>query len=311
MRILITGGAGFIGSHLQDKLITLGHTVSVLDNFRSGKKENVNPKASLLEVDVRDAQGVLKAFEDFKPAVVFHLAAQNEVPYSMSHPEEDINININGMFNILEACRQTGVKKLVYSNTGGAYYGEVAEDRLPITEDEPVAHPSSFYGVSKACAEQYLKLYGTVYGLKWVALRYANVYGPRQDGNKESGIIAVFTNKMLKGERPTINGDGSHTRDYVYVDDVVKANLLALSYNQNDYFNISNGAEVTNREVYDTLAKILDIKADPIFGLARPGDVLRNVLDNTKAARLLNWQPEVSLEEGIQKTIAYYKENES
>ncbi len=191
MNTLITGGAGFIGSHIQDRLIELGHNVAIVDSLRSGKKENLNPKSKFFEVDVRDFEKLKKVFEDTKPDFVFHLAAQNEVPYSMEHPMEDHDINILGMINILE-CTRLFKSKIIYSNTGGALYGEVDPKDLPVTEDFSITRPGSFYGVSKGCAELYLKLYGNIFSIPFVSLRYANVYGPRQDGNREAGIVAIF-----------------------------------------------------------------------------------------------------------------------
>lgn len=308
MRILITGGAGFIGSHIQDKVIELGHEVAILDSLRSGKKENLHPKSTFFEVDMRDSQKVLETFEKFKPEAIYHLAAQNEVPFSMEHPREDLLTNIEGMFNILEAGVKTGVQKVIYSNTGGAYYGEVPESDLPIVEDHPVSKPTSFYGVSKAAAEQYLKLFSVVHGIKYVSLRYSNVYGPRQAGNKEAGIIAIFTSKLLEGITPTINGDGSHTRDYVFVGDVVAANIAALNHSENDYFNIATGVETSNNQIYQTLCKHLGLTTPANYGPARPGDVLRNSLSIEKAQQKLNWSPQVDIETGIQKTVEYYKQ---
>ena len=184
MKCLITGGAGFIGSHVQDKLIKLGHHVIIVDNLRSGKKANLNPVSEFYKLDIRSAEKILDIFKTTRPEAVFHLAAQNEVSYSMAYPVEDTQINVLGMLNILEASKSVCVQKIIYSNTGGAYYGDVPEPDLPITEDHPVSFPTSFYGVSKAAAEQYLKVYSHIYGLSYVSLRYSNVYGPRQDGNR-------------------------------------------------------------------------------------------------------------------------------
>lgn len=310
MKILITGGAGFIGSHIQDALIDTGHEVAIMDSLRSGKTDNLNPKSTFFEVDIRDTQKVPETFEKFKPEAVFHLAAQNEVPHSMSHPQEDMDINIIGGFNLLEACKNHGVKKLIYSNTGGAYYGNVDENELPIDEDRPVKEPSSFYGVSKATFEQYLKLYSVVYGLSYVSLRYSNVYGPRQAGNKEAGIVAIFTTKMLAGETPLIFGDGGHTRDYVYVGDVVAANLAALEYPQNDYFNIATGVETSNNQVYQALESVLKTGKQVNYGPDRPGDVRRNSLSIKKAKTLLGYSPATDFQTGVAKTVEYYRSKE-
>lgn len=307
MKILVTGGAGFIGSHIQDRLIELGHKVAVLDNLRSGNKENINSQAKLYKISVLDLTALKSALTGFKPEIVFHLAAQNEVPYSMEHPFEDEEINIRGMMNLMEAARSAGVHKVIYSNTGGAFYGEVEEKDLPISEDLPIYRPTSFYGVSKGAAERYLMLYGNLYNIDWVSLRYANVYGPRQAGNKEAGIVAIFTGKMISGETPTINGDGKHTRDYVYVGDVVDANIKAMDYNQSDYFNISTGREISNNEVFSTIEDELKSGIKPNYGSERPGDPRRNCLSNKKAKKLLGWSPRVEFAEGVRRTIDFYK----
>ncbi len=307
MRTLITGGAGFIGSHIQDKLIELGHSVAILDNLRSGTRNNLNKNSTFYEVDIRDREKMISTFEHARPEVVFHLAAQNEVPYSMEHPDEDQEINIVGMMNLLEASRIHGVGKIVYSNTGGALYGDIPEEKLPITEDEPIVAPSSFYGVSKFAAEMYLRLYANLFGISYVSLRYANVYGPRQAGNREAGIVAIFTKKMLEGEIPTINGDGGHTRDYVFVHDVVNANIQAMQYDKNDYFNISTGVRTSNNDVYNALAASLGIQTPPNYGPDRAGDTRHNALSPQKAKDLLSWSPQVSFTEGVSQTVSYYK----
>lgn len=307
MRALVTGGAGFIGSHLVDKLIELNHEVAVIDNLRSGKKEFVNPQAKFYQVGIVNKEAVKGTLREFSPEVIFHLAAQNEVPYSMEHPLEDLEINILGTINLLEASKTVGIRKFIYSNTGGAFYGDMPEEKLPITEDGAVIKPTSFYGVSKGCAESYVKLYGNLYNLKWTSLRYSNVYGPRQDGSKESGVVAIFTEKLLKGQKPTINGDGSHTRDYVYVADVVEANLKALEYIASDSFNISTGVRTSNLEVFQSIENELKTGLKPNFGPQRPGDALHNSLSPKKAKDLLNWEPKTDLKTGIKLTINYYQ----
>ena len=307
MKALVTGGAGFIGSHIQDRLVELGHEVAVLDNLRSGKRENLNSEVKFYEVDITNVEKVRETLVDFSPEVVFHLAAQNEVGYSMEHPYEDQNMNIVGMMNLLEGCRGAGVKKVVYSNTGGALYGEVVDSDLPILEDLPIKRPTSFYGASKLGAETYLKLYGNLYGLNWVSLRYANVYGPRQDGNKEAGIVAIFTSKLLKGEQPVINGDGRHTRDYIYVGDVVEANIKALDFEDNDYFNISTGVETSNKRVFEVIEDSVKSGFAIHYGPERPGDPVRNALSPIKARDVLGWEAKVGFEGGVKKTVEYYK----
>ncbi len=307
MKCLVTGGAGFIGSQIQDKLVELGFEVAVIDDLSTGKKDYLNSKARLYEIDVTDKEAVKKAIEEIAPNYVFHLAAQVAVPYSMSHPEEDLRINILGMLNLLEAVKDLGIKKFVYSNTGGAFYGDVDQSLLPINEDCVVKKPTSFYGVSKQCAETYLKLFGNIYHLPWVSLRYSNVYGPRQEGNKEAGVVAIFTTKLLKGEQPTINGDGSHTRDYVFVEDVVEANIKAMDYEDSDYFNIATGIETKNQQVFDVLESILATGITPNYGPARKGDAYRVVLSPQKANQKLGWKAATDFKEGVRKTIEYYK----
>ncbi len=306
MRALVTGGAGFIGSHIQDRLISEGHDVAVLDNMRSGNRANIHKKSTFFEVDIRNSDDMDSAFKQFKPEAVFHLAAQNEVPYSMDHPDEDRDINITGMMNLLEVSKRHEVHKIIYSNTGGALYGDITEDKLPISEDEPIVRPSSFYGVSKFAGEMYLRLYSNLFGINYVSLRYANVYGPRQAGNREAGIIAIFTQKMMEGITPTINGDGGHTRDYVFVKDVVEANIKALGHKDNDYFNIATGVRTSNKEIYETLAKALKTNNPPVFGPERYGDTRHNALSPKKANEVLGWRATVSLTEGIKQTVAFY-----
>lgn len=306
MKCIVTGGAGFIGSHIVDKLIELNHEVLVVDNLRSGKRENLNLKAGFSEISITDKEGLQKTFEDFKPEVIFHLAAQNEVPYSMDHPDEDEEINIQGTINLLDLSKKHRVKKFIYSNTGGAFYGDVPEEILPIKENTLTLKPTSFYGVSKQAAELYVKLFGHIYNLPWVSLRYSNVYGPRQDGNKEAGVVAIFTQKLLNNKQPTINGDGSHTRDYVYVSDVVDANIKALSFTGSDYFNISTSTRVSNKEVFQALEEELKTGLKPNFGPERPGDAKHNSLSNEKAKQTLGWDPKINFKAGVRLTIQYY-----
>ncbi len=309
MKILITGGAGFIGSHIQDKFLELGHEVAVLDNLRSGKKENLNPKTTFFEIDITNLDSFRSAVLKFTPEVIFHLAAQNEVPYSMEHPFEDEKINIVGMMNLMEAAKESGVKKVIYSNTGGAFYGDVPEENLPIKEDQPVNKPTSFYGVSKLSAEYYLKLYGNLHNIGWISLRYSNVYGPRQAGNKEAGVVAIFTEKLMRNSQPTIFGEGHHTRDYIYVADVVEANIKASDFVGSDYFNISTGVETATQTVFDTIEHALHTGIKPEYAPNRPGDAFRVCLDPNKAKEKLNWEAKVDFSEGIEKTIKFYQQS--
>ena len=312
MKILITGGAGFIGSHVQDELIRLGHTVAVLDNLRSGSRENLNEKTAFFyEADITDRDKVSQIMNDFKPEIVFHFAAQNNVPDSMKDPYLDLDYNIAGTFNVAYCAHLSGARRIIYSNTGGALYGEQSDENLPIKEDQIIDRPTSFYGVSKGVAEEYFRLFQHVYGLEWVSLRFANVYGPRQVGKGEAGIIAIFTQKMVDGEQAVIFGDGLHTRDYVYISDIVKACIMAMSLKESDYLHISSGIEVSNIQIYQIMAKYLGISDEPTYAPDRPGDVRRSVLDQSKMLRLLDWKPTVTIEEGIHRTIDYYRRNKN
>lgn len=307
-RALVTGGAGFIGSHIQDALIKEGFEVAVLDNLRSGKRENLNPAAKFYFCDIRDKEVVDVVFNEFKPHYVFHQAAQNEARPSMKFPAYDAEVNIIGTIHLLESCRRVGTKKIVYASSGGTVYGEVPPEKMPIPEDYPLDEPASAYGISKHTVEHYLKLYERSYGLKWTALRYPNVYGPRQDGNAEAGVIAIFTTLMMQGKRPTINGDGTVLRDYTHVDDIVAANLSALKKGDNEAFNLGTGKETSVQEVFDTLEKHLKTGLKPIYGPAALGDVPRILLDTTKAQRDLGWQARYEFERGVRQTIKYYRQ---
>ena len=306
-RALVTGGAGFIGSHIQDALVKKGYSVAVLDNLRSGKRANLNPKAKFFFCDIRDKEVLDVAFDDFKPHYVFHEAAQNEARASMEFPAYDAEANIIGTIHLLEACRRVKTKKIIYASSGGTVYGEVPSEEMPIPEDYPLTEPASAYGISKHTAEHYLKLYQRSYGLKWTALRYPNVYGPRQDGNAEAGVIAIFTTLMMQKKRPTINGDGSVLRDYTFIDDVVAANLLALKKGNNNAFNLGTGKETSVQEVFETIEKYLKSGLKPVYGPPALGDVPRVLLETTKAEKTLGWKAKHTFARGVQKTIKYYQ----
>ena len=310
-RVLVTGGAGFIGSRLQDALLKKGFTVAVLDNLRSGKRANLNPKAKFYFCDIRDKEVLDVAFDDFKPHYVFHEAAQNEARPSMKFPAYDAEANIIGTIHILEACRRVKTRKIIYASSGGTVYGEVPSEEMPIPEDYPLMEPSSAYGISKHTVEHYLKLYERSYGLKWTALRYPNVYGPRQDGNAEAGVIAIFTTLMRQKKRPIINGDGSVLRDYTFIEDIVAANLLALKKGHNEAFNLGTGEETSVQEVFDTLEKYLKTKLKPVYGPPALGDVLRVLLDTSKAEKVLGWKVKYTFSSGVKKTIKYYRNLET
>ena len=239
MKILITGGAGFIASHIQDAYISLGHEVAVMDNLVTGNKKNLNPKAKFYELDIT-SPGVLEIFQTFKPDLVSHHAAQMDVRKSVSDPTYDAQVNVLGFINLLEAARKVGTKKFVFSSTGGAIYGE--QEYFPADEKHP-KNPASPYGLTKFVGEEYLKLYERLYGIQHTILRYANIYGPRQNPHGEAGVVAIFCQKLLKGESPIINGDGKQTRDYVFVEDVVRANVAVLDEKITGVFNVGTGIE--------------------------------------------------------------------
>lgn len=304
MKLLVTGGAGFIGSNLVDALLEAGHQVEVVDNFSTGHRRNMRGDVTYHEMSVGDPQmaGVLEGVE-----VVFHLAAQIDVRKSVDDPVHDATINILQGIGLLDACRQAKVRKIVYASTGGAIYGEPGADHLPAKEDTPI-RPMSGYGVSKHTFEHYLELYQQLYGIDFTALRYANVYGPRQDPLGEAGVIAIFTERLLSGRQPIIFGDGTQTRDYVYVGDVCSANLAALNAGSGQIYNVGTGRETSVLEVLAALKSATGSDLEARFDPARPGEVQRIALDAGKAARELGWKAQVELEEGMRRTISFQKQ---
>jgi UDP-glucose 4-epimerase len=301
MKVLVTGGAGFIGSNVVDLLVSDGHGVCVLDDLSSGKKEYVNDSATFYEMDISGDVGKIVKEEDIE--CVIHHAAQIQVRKSIEDPAFDANINILGSLNLLESCRD--IKKFIFASTGGAIYGE--PEYLPADEYHP-ENPLSPYGVSKLAFEKYLYVYGEVYGLDYIALRYGNVYGPRQDPYGEAGVVAIFANSMLKRESPTINGDGNQTRDFVYVEDVARSNLLAMEKSVREkVINISTGKETSVNEILETIQESLGTGIKPVHGPAVKGEVQKISLDVKRAEKELGWRPEVSLESGIDKFLDYLK----
>jgi len=306
VRILVTGGAGFIGSHVADAYIAAGHEVAVLDNFSTGRDRNVNPAAAIHRVDLRDQPEVDKAIAAFRPEVVNHHAAQSEVPKSVADPANDAQINIVGGLNLLKASVDHGVRKVIFSSTGGALYGE--PDVVPAGEDHPV-RPLSPYGTSKFAFEQYLGTFRRTFGLDYTVLRYANIYGARQDYAAEEGrVIAIFAGRMLAGRPLTIDGTGEQSRDMLHVGDVAMANLAVLEKGSGGTFHISTGIAVTVNDLYRKLALLTDYKLKPTYGPPRKGDVYRIALDNEHARRELGWEPRVDLEEGLSLTVDYFRE---
>jgi UDP-glucose 4-epimerase len=306
VRILVTGGAGFIGSHVVDAYVAAGHDVAILDNFSTGSEANLNPAAEIHRIDVRDRAEVDRAIASFRPEVVNHHAAQSEVPKSVADPGYDAHVNIVGGLHVLKACADHGVRKVIFSSTGGALYGE--PDVVPTDEDHPL-RPLSPYGTSKVCFEQYLGTFHRTFGLSYTVLRYANIYGPRQDFHAEEGrVIAIFASRMLEGRPATIDGDGGQSRDMLHVGDVATANLAALERGASGTFHISTGIAVTVSDLFRKLALLTDYKLPPQSGPARKGDVYRIALDNSRAQRELGWGPRVSLEEGLSLTVDYFRE---
>ncbi|MFL5862951.1 MAG: NAD-dependent epimerase/dehydratase family protein [Solirubrobacteraceae bacterium] len=305
MRALVTGGAGFIGSNLVDALAQRGDDVAVVDDLSTGSRSNLTEAlaagARLHVVDIRDAAALQAVMADQRPEAIFHLAAQIDVRHSVSDPGRDAEVNILGTINVLEAARQEGVRRVVYSATGGAIYGKA--DTYPTPEDDPV-RPLAPYGQSKYAAEGYCGLYRRLHGISVVTLRYANVYGPRQDPLGEGGVIAIFCGRLATGEPPVVFGDGRQTRDYTYVGDVVSANLLAAESDAIGAYNIGTGIETS---VLDLIKVMAPMSRNGTFSAkfvpARPGEVERSVLDASQARAALGWEPAVDLRDGLQRTL--------
>ncbi len=306
MKILVTGGAGFIGSHVVDAYITAGHEVAVLDNMSTGREENASSAAQVYRVDVRDLQKVQGAIASFQPEVINHHAAQSEVPKSVADPGYDAQVNLVGGLNVLKAAVDNGVRKVIFSSTGGALYGE--PDVVPADEDHPI-RPLSPYGTSKYSFEQYLAMFQRTFGLNFTTLRYANIYGARQDFFAEEGrVVAIFASRMIEGKPVTIDGDGNQSRDMLHVGDVAMANIAALEHGDGGTYHVSTGIPVTINDLFRKLALLTEYKLEPRFGPARKGDVYRIALDNTRAAEQLGWRPRILLEEGLRLTVEYFRE---
>jgi len=303
VRVLVTGGAGFIGSHVVDAYLAAGWDVAIIDTLATGRAENVDRRARLYEVDVA-SPAVGEVFEQERPEVLNHHAAQASVPASVRDPVEDARVNALGAVNLLQHAVRTGVRKVVYASTGGALYGE--PERIPADEDHPL-RPLSPYGVSKYVGEVYLGLYRRLWKLRSFILRYANVYGPRQDPLGEAGVVAIFAQAMLAGRAPTIFGDGEQTRDFVYVEDVARANLLATQSEVEGVANIGTGIETSINEVHRRIAALTKHAAAPVHGPPREGDVYRIALDPTRAERTLGWRPQVDLQTGLAHTTEWFR----
>lgn len=302
MKVLVTGGAGFIGSHIVDALIERGDDVVVVDDLSTGFASNVNPEARLCRLSITDP-GLADVFEQERPDVVSHHAAQVNLRRSADDPLFDAQVNILGSINIIVNCVRLGVRRLLYASSGGAVYGE--PQYLPVDENH-VSNPLSQYGVSKRAVEHYLHSYAQ-YGLNYVALRYSNVYGPRQNPKGEAGVVAIFSEQMLQGVRPTIFGPGNKTRDYAHVSDVVQAHLLAMDRGNNTTYNIGTGVETSDQQVFDAVAETLGYRDSPLYTSVRHGEIQRICLDCSKARRELSWSPRLSFKEGVQVTVPYYR----
>jgi UDP-glucose 4-epimerase len=306
-KILVTGGAGFIGSHVVDLFLEKGYEVVILDDLSTGRESNINPRAKFYKMDIRSPR-VRDVFEAERPDYISHHAAQMDVRRSVAQPLFDADVNILGSINLIERAKEFGVKHFVYISTGGAVYGE--PEYVPCDEAHPI-NPICQYGASKHTVEHYLFMYHVNYGLNYTVLRYPNVYGPRQDPHGEAGVVAIFTGKMLADEPVTINGDGEQTRDFVYVGDCAYANYLAVTVeHQSGIYNIGWGRPTSVNDIFNTLAKITAFSHAAAFGPAKVGETRHIYLDAVKARKELGWSPTLSLEDGLERTVAYFRESE-
>lgn len=320
MRVLVTGAAGFIGSHLVDRLLGEGEEVFGFDDLSSGRMSNLHDaresrlgKFTFQRGDIT-SNLLADVIKRNKPEVIFHLAAQVDVRKSVSDPIHDAMINIVGTINLLQAASDVGARKVVFTSSGGCIYGEPAEDRLPVTEDQvflPAALPESPYGVSKKVVLDYLRYYAAVKDLDYTALALANVYGPRQEPASEVGlegqVVAIFCRKMLSNRPCTIYGDGTQTRDFVYVDDVVSAFMAARDRGSRELINVGSGAELSVNELYSKLTELIPTRFEPVHAAARPGELQRIYVDPSKAREVLAWAPSTDLEEGLKQTVAWFR----
>jgi UDP-glucose 4-epimerase len=304
MKILVTGAAGFIGSHVADAYVNSGHEVVILDDLSRGSKGNLNSKCRFYQCDIRDREGIEKIFLLEKPEIINHHAAQMDVRRGVREPLFDAQVNILGSINLIEAAVAHGAKRFIYAATAGAGYGEPKQ--MPVPEGYPI-NPITPYGVSKHTVEHYLFTFQVLYGLEYVVLRYGNVYGPRQSSQGEAGVFAIFSEQLLAGQQPVIYGDGKKIRDYVYISDVAAANVAALNRGTNEIFNISGGVETPDLEVFQRVRDLLGKNVEPRYVARRPGEIDNICLDISKAKSLLQWVPSVNLSEGASKTVAYFQ----
>ncbi|MCL0028537.1 NAD-dependent epimerase/dehydratase family protein [Dehalococcoidia bacterium] len=304
MKILVTGGAGFIGSSIVDAMLDAGHSVSIIDDLSTGRRENLNPGANLYECSITDIDSVTEVFERERPQVVNHHAAQIDVRRSMEDPVADAKVNVVGSVNLLNLAVRFGVDRFIFASTS-AVYSEPTY--LPMDESHPIG-PQSTYGASKHSAENFVRFFADVHGLRYKIFRYGNVYGPRQNPKGEAGVVAIFTGQLLEGNQPRIFGDGTKTRDYVFVQDVVNANLMAIGeQGDNETFNVSRGTEVSDIQVFEAVRAATGVRMEPRYADKRPGEADSVCLDSTKAKRILRWASVVPLDEGITRSVAYHR----
>jgi len=304
MKILVSGGAGFIGSQIVDAYLRERHELVVIDDLSRGKKKNLAKKAKFYQIDICDQKKLNQILEKEKPEIINHHAAQVELRKSISNPQLDVQINILGSINLLESAIKIQVKKFIFASTGGALYGE--QKKFPADETHPI-QPLSPYGIAKRAVELYLYYYHQVHNLEYVSLRYSNVYGPRQDPYGEAGVVAIFCEKLWGGALPKINGDGEQTRDFVYVQDVVEANVLALKQGVIGEFNIGTGKESSVNQIYKILSEIIGSKITPQYGPGKKGEQMRSALDPALAQKALGWKPKITLEQGLKLTAEFFK----
>jgi len=307
MKILVTGGAGFIGSHIVDQLIDAHHEVAIVDNLwdeGGGKKTNINPAATFYFADITDEAALQKVFDEVRPEIVYHEAAQHSVSVSAARPHLDAQVNVIGLLNVLTNCTRVGVRKIICAASGAAYG---TPTQLPVTEESPM-RPESPYGITKMAMEYYLRFWQQAHGLTYTALRYGNVFGPRQDPNGEAGVISIFAKRFLQHEGVRIDWDGEQQKDYVYVGDVARANLLALEHGDNDSFCIGTGQGTSVNTIYETLATITGYRPEITRAPKRAGDIYLSYFDYSKAKQGLGWKPEVSFAEGARKTVEFFQE---
>lgn len=302
MKIIVTGGAGFIGSHITDMLIKRGHRVCVIDSLVHGRIENLNPDAKFVKMDIRD-KGIEDVFINEKPDILIHEAAQISVPSSIEDPVYDAEVNIIGTLNLLKSAKKSGVRKIIYP-ASAAIFGE--PEYLPVDEAHPL-NMMSGYGVTKHTVEHYLKVYNSLYGIKYTIFRYANVYGPRQDSTGEGGVVAIFCENLIKGRQPVIFGDGEQTRDFVYVKDVAGANMLALEAGDNEIFNVCTNSAVSVNQLLSAMNTVAGTGFEAVYKPTREGDIRNSFMTYGKIKGALGWTPNYCLEEGLKETFEYYK----